>query len=158
MRVPSQKATLVIDGPLAEFPYVKKTGSWSLDAEVSDADVFYAAGWPAIKGLGAALAFRSNGLDITSSKGSIADLKLEKVSAQFRDFDDNNLGIEGQISGDLANYYSVLANSPLRQRFDGLLKHTQARGPSRVALRLAIPLHDTDHPATCGRRAFEAAP
>ncbi len=157
LRTPIPKAQLVIDGPLADFPFDKKPGVWSLDASIAGADVFYAAGWPEVRDMNAELAFRGNGLGIRVTQGTIANLPVQKVEARFRDFNDQLLSINGQVAGDLERFYGVLAASPLRSRFEGLFKHTRAKGPGRLDLRLDIPLHAADKTLASGRVAVDGA-
>ncbi|MEK6806917.1 MAG: YhdP family protein [Pseudomonadota bacterium] len=157
VRTPITQAQLVIDGPLADFPFDKKPGAWSLDANVADAEVFYAAGWPEVRSLNADLAFRGNGLAIRVNQGTIAELPVQKVEARFRDFSDSLLSVNGQVAGDLGRFYSVLAASPLRPRFEGLLKHTRARGPGQLDLRLDIPLNHPGNTDASGRVVVSGA-
>lgn len=157
VRIP--KARLEIDGPLDQFPFNQKKpqGRWALDITVADAAVNYGTGWPLLRELSAQLAFRGNGLTIEANRGNLLGVDIESVTARFRDFSDNRLTIEGQVRGELANYYEFLAASPLRPRFAGLLQRTQPSGVARTRLQLDIPLNNPDATQVSGRVSLDGA-
>ncbi len=148
LRVPITTAQLTIDGAL---------DTWVLDARLNDAEVFYADGWPAIKGLNAAVDLRDGSIVVNADKGRIADIPIQKIEARIPDFSRGDLQIDGQLSGELERLLAVLAASPLRSRFEGMFKHTRAKGPARLGLRLEIPLEDASKTAVSGRVAIDGA-
>lgn len=153
-RVP--RGELLIRGPLADFPFhQRKTGEWKLDLDVADARLAYAPDWPGVDDLSAHLAFRGNGLLITSESARLSGNRVEQVSARLADFHDSLLTIDGRVSGETARFYDFLRNSPLRQRLAGLVNRTRAAGPARVGVHLDIPLHKAQDTEVSGTVALD---
>jgi uncharacterized protein (TIGR02099 family) len=132
---------LRIRGPLADFPYHKRSsGSWSLELEVADTQLDYAPGWPAITDLRTSLSFAGNGLSIRGGSGRLLGSRFAEVGGGIDDFAQKNLRIVAQVDGALEQHYAVLRASPLREPLRALLDQTRPEGDARVGLRLHIPL------------------
>ncbi|HVT34457.1 MAG TPA: DUF3971 domain-containing protein, partial [Nevskiaceae bacterium] len=148
-RIPS--ARLAIHGALADFPFVDgKPGEWKLDVSVAGATLAYAARWPQADNLRAQLHFRGNSLSIESDGADLGGVHARRINAEFGDFRESHLAIDGQVSGEMVRYYSFLQNSPLRETLSGLLDNTRAAGPAEVSLHLDIPLRDAQRTAASG--------
>lgn len=138
-RVPS--AQLRIHGPLHDFPFAQgDSGEWKLGIDVADARLNYAPGWPALDQLQAHLDFHGNGLLIESTSAQIGGIPVDRVSARFADFQDALLTVDGQVSGEMAQYYQFLRASPLAVTLAGLVNNTRAAGPAQVGVHLDVPL------------------
>ena len=148
-RVP--RGDLAIRGALSDFPFDKgRAGEWKLDLDVSGANLAFAPDWPAIEDIDARLAFRGNGLTIEGDKCRLAGNRIGSVRASIADFHDSLLHIDGEVAGETARFYDFLRNSPLRKPLAGLVNHTRASGPARVAVSLDIPLHHVDATEVAG--------
>lgn len=142
-RVP--RGELLIRGPLSDFPFHERdTGEWKLDLDVAGARLAYAPEWPAVDDLSARLAFRGNGLSISSESARISGNRVDSVNAEIADFREGLLLIDGEVGGDTARFYDFLRNSPLRKQLAGLINRTRASGPAEVGVHLEIPLHDVN--------------
>jgi uncharacterized protein (TIGR02099 family) len=150
------RANLVIQGPLADFPYHKNpTGRWSLDIDASDVELSYHPDWPGVGDLAARLHFEGNSLAIETTRGTVAGNALEKATARFPDFATGQLLIDGVTRGETARYYDFLRRSPLRDKLKGLLGHTTARGAAAVDVHLDIPVKEPLRTQVSGRVALD---
>jgi uncharacterized protein (TIGR02099 family) len=150
------RANLVIQGPLADFPYhVRPTGRWSLDIDASDIELAYHPDWPGVSDLAARLHFEGNSLAIEATRGTVAGNALEKATARFPDFATGQLLIDGATRGETARYYDFLRRSPLRDTLKGLLSQTTARGTAAVDIHLDIPVKEPQRTRVDGRVALD---
>lgn len=135
-------AHLVIDGPIADFPYHQNpTGNWLLDLPIVDARLDYQRAWPGAEDLYALLKFRGNGLNFVAERAQISGVRILGAKGSIEDFSQSPLVIDGQTQGDAARYYDFLRGSPLAERLAGLVGHTEAEGLANVDVHLQIPLH-----------------
>lgn len=141
---------LRLDLPFSEVGKKRIPDGFQLDLQVAGGQLAFLPDWPAADGLEARLAFRGNGLTVTSDRGSLRGLKLEQLSARIEDFSERRLVIDGRISGDAARFYQVLDATPLRKRLSALLDKTDAAGPAVVGLGLQVPLDDGAEPEVDG--------
>lgn len=136
----SPAASLRIDGPLADFPYVDAPGTFALDIDVADATLAYVPKWPAIEKIAARLEFRGKGLSIRGNQGMISGNRIIAAEASIPDFKQAQLKVTGEVRGDAARFYDFLRGSPLATPLAGLLDRTQVAGEATVKLNLDVPL------------------
>lgn len=144
------RGKLEINGPLRQFPFTDGGGVWNLDLDVAGARLMYSPRWPKAENLSAKLHFHGNGLSIDADSADIGGSHAGGIQARIRDFRDHLLVIDGSVEGEMAKFYDFVRNSPLQKNLAGLLNHTRASGPARVALHLDIPLNDADKTAASG--------
>jgi uncharacterized protein (TIGR02099 family) len=145
------KGTLILNGPLADFPFDKRPGTFSLDIEAEDVLLAFQPDWPPVENLSARLQFRGNSLNIESTKGTLGGSPIRKVTARFPDFGAAELLIDGRIEGQTPDFYAFLKQSPLRQQLEALLERTTAQGPAAVDVKLVIPLRRAENTRATGR-------
>lgn len=146
------RATLVIQGPLADFPFHEQaTGHWALDIDAADVELAYHPDWPAVSDLAARLHFEGNSLAIESRQGTIVGNPIEAVTARFPEFGTGQLLIDGTVRGETARFYQFLSSSPLRDKLKALLTQTTASGPSAVDIVLDIPVKEASRAQVSGR-------
>lgn len=147
---------LQINGPLADFPFdERRSGQWNLDLEVAGGRLAYLPEWPAAENIQGQLRFTGNSLSIESKSLDIAGNRADLVRANFADFRDRLLTIDGNINGETSSFYSFLRNSPLRETLSVLVNKTRAAGPAKVAVHLDIPLHEGGKPTVTGTVALD---
>lgn len=138
-------ATLLIDGPLADFPFhQRQTGRWSLKLPVSGARLEYQPDWPGVDQLAATLEFAGNGLSFAAQRGIISGIAVTSASGQIADFAQAPLMIDGRTTGETSAYYAFLRASPLATKLAGLLRHSEAAGPAETDVHLEVPLHHVE--------------
>lgn len=150
------RATLVIQGPLADFPFHKNpSGRWALDIEAADVELAYHPDWPAVNDLDAQLHFEGSSLAIESTQGAIVGNPIETVTARFPDFGTGQLLIDGTVRGETARFYQFLSSSPIRDKLKALLTQTTASGPAVVDIHLDIPVKEAAETKVSGRVALD---
>ncbi|MDP3294239.1 MAG: AsmA-like C-terminal region-containing protein [Nevskia sp.] len=133
---------LLIDAPLTPRDADNHpTLRWELRLKVSDGVLAFAPDWPAAVAVAADLHFHDRGLDIDVGEGRISDLTVTRLHAEIADFFVPALVLDGAFSGDAANLYRLLRDSPLKTRVSGLLARTEASGPAEATLALRLPLN-----------------
>lgn len=133
---------LLIDAPLTPRDADNHpTLHWELRLKVRDGVLAFAPDWPAAVAMAADLHFHDGGLDIDASEGRISDLTVTRLHAEIADFFVPALVLDGAFSGDAANLYRLLRDSPIKSRVSGLLARTEASGPAEATLALRIPLN-----------------
>lgn len=146
------RASLVIKGPLRDFPFVDTpSGQWQLDIEAQDVELAYQPDWPPVEDVAATLRFSGNGLDIQATRGVISGNPIKAATARFPDFATGQLLVDGTVTGEIARYYEFLSASPLRETFATLLSQTSASGPASVEIHLDIPVSDAARTNVRGR-------
>ncbi|MGQ0621604.1 MAG: YhdP family protein [Panacagrimonas sp.] len=136
----SPSATLRIDGPLADFPFVDAPGSFALDIDVADAALAYVPNWPTIEKIAARLEFRGKSLSIRGDQGLVSGTRIVSARASIPDFGQAQLTVSGEVQGDAARFYDFLRASPLATPLAGLLDRTEVAGETTVKLNLDVPL------------------
>lgn len=138
------KATLAIDGPLADFPFHKNpTGHWSLQLPLTGARLQYAPNWPGVDQLAATLNFAGNGLRFETQRGNINGVTVTQTRGGIADFADAPLVLDGKTVGEAPYYFAFLRASPLATRLQALLSQSEAEGPAEADVHLEIPLHSS---------------
>lgn len=146
------RATLVIQGPLADFPFHKHpTGRWALDIDAADVELAYHPDWPAVNDVDAQLHFEGSSLAIESRHGTIVGNPIETATARFPDFGTGQLLIDGTVRGETGRFYQFLSSSPIRDKLKVLLTQTTASGPSAVDIHLDIPVKEATQTKVSGR-------
>lgn len=135
-----------IHGLLDGFPYDDpEKGRWQADLALERAQLAFARTWPPLRDIKAQLHFAGSALDIELARARIGDVEVDPTQGHIADLHSSDLLIDGSTRGDLAAYYAVLRDSPIRERLNGLLSSTEASGGAEAELHLAIPLH-SEHP------------
>lgn len=135
---------LRLRGDLADFPYRDATtGEFRVDAQVRDATLAYAPGWPAIERFDGRLEFERAGMLIAMKSGAVFGAHLGATTATIPDFSDAILRVEGEADGPAQEMVRFVNESPVRNRIDDFTTDTLVDGRAALSLRLTIPLRDT---------------
>lgn len=143
-------ATLSLDGDLAEFPFhAGAAGTFAVDVRTRDATLAYADGWPSLTGIDANLRFAGTGLTIDVAHAEVRGAQITRAHAVIRDLSERNplLSMSGAATGSTASFLDFVAKSPVAEWTDGVGASITARGDSRLALGVDLPL-DTPEKAT----------
>lgn len=141
---------LVIKGALRDFPFVGKPGEFDVDFQVRGGGLAYADDWPAISNIAAHLKFHGLSMDLKTTQGRMIGVPLGPVTARIEDFRDAMLKITGRAGADLSRQFAFLAESPLRDHYQGLLDALEVGGPAEIKIDLAMPLKDIDRTQVSG--------
>lgn len=106
---------------------------------ITNAEVDYQPGWPAVKAADASLLLRDQGLEISVSKGQIYDSQIEHGWVYLPP-SSQNLHIIANVNGDSADIGATLLDSPLLGGGNAELKDWTLKGAAQTRLNLMIPL------------------
>lgn len=138
----SNDARLRLRGNLRDFPFAKPgQGEFRIVAQVRDAVLEFAQGWPLIEDIDGELLFERDRMEITGRRGRTLGTALANVRVAIPRLgaDDARLDIQGSAQGPTARFLEYIRRSPLREFTGDFADEADARGDGRLRLRLAIP-------------------
>jgi uncharacterized protein (TIGR02099 family) len=113
--------------------------------------------WPELSGIEAEVAFDRDRMAITARHARAYGYELANVSVQIPHLGTPNqhLLVDGQGSGSLTEMLRYVAASPVNPWTGGWLGGTQASGPSRLTLKLDVPLAHPNETTAAGSVFFQ---
>lgn len=137
------RGSLVLRGPLQDFPFETHTGRFEVRFDVTDLKLAYREEWPPLQVDDAEVVFHNNTVHIALRHGRIYDSEVLSTEANIRSLlPVAPVEISGQVHGPLSDPLRLLTTSPLRARFGDLAAGVKAGGDAQLALDFAIPLGD----------------
>tara|TARA_R110001592_G_scaffold6550_3_gene35233 strand:- start:2986 stop:7107 length:4122 start_codon:yes stop_codon:yes gene_type:complete len=147
-----KQAQVLINGPLAKFPFADKSGTFVVDAELEQATFKFSQDWPAIKNFYANLNFTNNSMLITGRSGTLTGLDVNGVQAAIDD-----LGNEAILTVDTliepvsaTNVADLMAKSSLKNSVGSVLQQLQVKGDIEGEFHLNLPLSATENVLASG--------
>lgn len=151
----SEDARFVLQGDLEDFPYRDPaTGTFLVEASLSDGRLAYAPGWPAIDRIHGALRFERAGMEIDAQSGMVWNVALAGTRARIADFEKPLLQVEGSGAGPAQDMIRFVNESDLRTKIDDFTRETSASGDAKLQLALELPLGDLDATRVRGAVSF----
>ncbi|MEN9314742.1 MAG: hypothetical protein RIS35_1135, partial [Pseudomonadota bacterium] len=151
----SDDVRLRLRGDLADFPFRNPaSGDFSVVAQLRNATLRYAPGWPAIERFEGNLAFERGGMRVGMRSGRVFDVQLGRTEAVLPDLGHPTLTVEGTGEGPASDMIRFVNQSPVATRIDDFTRDTSARGSARLSLRLELPLADMAAARVAGSVTF----
>jgi len=149
----SDDVRLTLQGDVKKFPFEPGKGVFRLEAQVKDVVLDYVQGWPRIDGIHARVLFQGKAMEITSSQARIYGVALSPVKAVIPDLihHEEHLHIEGEASGPLQDFIRFANFSPVGEILRGFTDTLSGSGPTRLALKLHVPLRHSRDTTLAGR-------
>jgi uncharacterized protein (TIGR02099 family) len=138
---------VIVRGRVDQFPFNKPDqGLFKVSADIKQAVLDYAIGWPAIQKLNANLLFQGARMEINADGGTILGNRIKQVKAVIPvlDADDPQLDIEAETDGNTSDGVQFINNSPVRQLTEGFTDQLRTSGNGQLRLKLQIPLNNVD--------------
>ena len=137
-----EQAALRLRGKLDERPFDGPGEIFSARARVSGVGLRYARRWPGIEDLEARLHVEGGRTEIRITGGNVEGAGIARATATITGTGAPAplLEIEGTVRGRTEQAAAFLRHSPLAPRFARVLDTLDARGPSTLALRVALSL------------------
>ena len=147
---------LTLRGDVTQFPFEQGNGVFRLEAQVKDVVLNYAQGWPRIDGIQAHVLFQGKTMEITSSQARIYGVALSPVKAVIPDLihHEEQLHIEGEANGPLQDFIRFSNFSPVGAILRGFTDTLTGSGPTRLALKLHVPLRHSRDTTLAGRLSW----
>lgn len=135
------QAEILFFGSVADFPFRGREGVFQAYADVENLDLDFDPDWPHVTGLSGRIGFAGAGMSFDARSGVIGGAQIREAHGQTSDFDrDPWLTVTGKISTDIPQSMSFLAQTPLRQIPQRLLRVADPHGQSEIDLTLKVPL------------------
>ncbi|WP_275075777.1 AsmA2 domain-containing protein YhdP [Providencia rettgeri] len=133
-------ATLVYKGDPANFPYDRNDGQFQVYVPLRDATFEYDSEWPALLNLDMDLDFRRAGLYMHAPMVKLADATATNLDAIIRDYTEEMLYIDADISGTGKQIQQYFMHTPMKHSIGNTLEELQIGGTVNGQLSLSIPL------------------
>ena len=146
------QAQVLLNGPLASFPFNNNEGIFVVDAELEDATFKFDEQWPAITSFSANLNFTNNSMLITGRSGHLVGLDVNGVQATIDDLaNEQILVLDTLIKPSPARLIAdLMAQSPLKESVGNVLEQLQVSGDIHGKFHLNLPLNATEQVLTSG--------
>ena len=117
----------------------------------------YATDWPELTGVSGTVRFDGSRLDARVESGHVFGSALRELRIAIEDVNAEAPVVEasGRVEGGSADVMRYLAESPLRERFAGVLENLAPHGRSTIDFHLVLPLQDAESAAIEGRIALD---
>lgn len=142
-----KQAQVLVNGPLASFPFTDNSGVFVVDAEIEKAVFKFSNDWPEINDFSANLNFTNNSMLITGRKGELSGLDVTGVQVAI-----DNLGNEAILTVDTliqpspaSNVANLMAQSPLKNSVGSVLQQLVVQGDIQGEFHLNLPLNATEN-------------
>ncbi|MFN3545289.1 MAG: YhdP family protein [Thiobacillus sp.] len=145
-----------VKGDLRHFPFAEGDGEFRAEAQVRDAVIDYAPGWPRIDGIRARLLFEGKRMEVQAQAGTIFGVTLAPVKAVIPDLihHEELLLIDGVANGPIQDFIRFTHESPVGARLRGFTEGLGGSGPIRLALNMTVPLRHSHDTTLQGRLSF----
>ncbi len=153
-------AGVLLHGPLDRFPFRHGEGRFEVRANVVDAIVDYAPGWPRLERVEAELIFSGPSMEVRGHRAEMLASELSRVRIAIADMKRKPLVVEiaGRARGGAEDVVAFLDEAPpLKARFGHILEGARARGASDLTLALKLPLGEGAELEVAGETRLEDA-
>lgn len=141
-RISKAQGKISVNGPLADFPFDKQPGEFSIKSHLTGVDLVFAPKWPVTKNIEAYLQVDKRLLDADIINADLKNIKIKQGNVRVTDLglDKELLLIHSKLrtSGEKALTYVM--NSPLRQKLSAL-NMLKIQGLLDLDFRLEAPLY-----------------
>lgn len=146
-RIDKVSGEIIVDGALADFPFDKKPGQFSINSYLSGIDLLITPRWPLTREIEAHLQMNQRTLDVDINHALLQDISIDKLSLRIPDIGlgKEALLIHSNIHAQAKQIRNYVYASPLGDRFLKW-KTLEIRDPVELDLQLDIPLYPArDH-------------
>lgn len=154
-----QDGRAVLRGPLANFPFDKQKGEFSVTGRLSHVDLSFAPNWPTLNKIDGKIAFVGRKLEIDIAYAETLGLETSGVHGVIPNIggkDPSILEVTTQpFEMDAKNGLNYIYNSPLQRSIGKMLKELKLQGPSHLSLSLKIPLEHPENTVVRGDLSFK---
>ncbi|GLX77853.1 DUF3971 domain-containing protein [Thalassotalea insulae] len=151
------QAVVMINGPIADFPFTQGNGTFVVDAELTNSTFKFDSQWPAVEHFSANLNFTNNSMLITGRDGTLAGIDVKGVQAEIADLSDEQvLSIGAQFKQTApALIANLMMSSPLSDTVGEVLEKVVITHPVSGEFQLNLPLNDVEAAVAQGNVYFD---
>jgi uncharacterized protein (TIGR02099 family) len=134
--------TVTQTGPIRGFPYREGQGSFHATARAKGVALFFAPGWPEIRGLDADVAFDGPAMHAIATRGALAGISITQAEANSADYRESIVAIRASVKGDAGRGIRLLQESPLAPSLGAAFAEVTGSGPVTGELAMYLPIKD----------------
>ena len=139
----ASNARLRLKGNLADFPYTKpKSGEFEVRAQINDAVLDFADGWPALTDIRGDIVFAAERMQLNVKSARSLGANVRNVVADIPDLiaEENVVMLRGLASGPTGEFLRYIESSPVGASIDNFQRMIVAEGNGLLDLNLNLPL------------------
>lgn len=146
---------IIINGKLDEFPFEKGNGLFLIDTYITNAELDYWPGWPAVSQLSGRLIFKGRSMEFNLDHGKFLSVPLDfsiplkKIHAVIPWLEKDKqavLFIDGNVNSTLTDGFNFLRATPLEGKMLNVIKNFDGTGAIKSQIHLTIPLEKGEVP------------
>ena len=136
----------VLRGALDKFPFDHGEGKFETRFDVTDGQLDYEPGWPAISKIQGEVIFSGRSLDIVGRSGQILKANVHDVTAHVADLelDDPLLELRGEVDSSTQDLVQYIVASNLVDGYSKELQQLESQGSAALKLEIDIPMTSGD--------------
>ena len=138
------QATVSITGPTGGFPYREGQGVFRASGHVTGVNLFYAPGWPELRGIESDFSFDGPALHAVASRGSIGGIPFTAAEINSGDLRDAVFATRGTAETDAGLGIRMLQGTPLAPSFGTVFAELTGSGPVKAELAMVLPIKDLE--------------
>ena len=138
------QARISITGPTRGFPYREGQGEFRASGHAAGVTLFYAPGWPELRGIDSDFTFDGPALHAVASRGSIGGVAFTAAEINTGDLRNAIFAARGRTETDAGRAIRMLQGTPLARSFGTIFSDLTAAGPARAELAMYLPIKDLE--------------
>lgn len=136
------KATVVLNGKINDFPFDNKEGGFAVEVEASDFTLNYRKGWPKITNAKVNSVFTGQGLKVHLLSGESKSNVLYDSRAEIESYLNADLNLNISATGSSHSMVQYLVNSPILPKSKKVINTMRFIGDVGTTIKVNIPLGD----------------
>lgn len=140
-----RRGKIRFDGPLERFPFDGGEGVFRVDAQVEDATLQYAPGWPAATNIQADMVIENMRLYSVSNTSMNEGNSVRDARVEIADLREPVLTIDAFATGTLESIIGYSRASPIGGLFGGHLDRLQVDGDASFNVLLTYPITEREN-------------
>ena len=136
----AMRGTLILQGPIAKFPFDNNEGRFLVNANIRDVRLNYNVAWPPVENLNGKMIFANRSMMILTHGAKIMRVPVKSIKATISDLDMPVLSIDSSIHTDSSVGLRFIKSSPLRKTVAKKLRSLKLTGSMQLLLKMVIPL------------------
>jgi uncharacterized protein (TIGR02099 family) len=135
-------ARVSITGPTRGFPYREGQGVFRAQGRAAGVNLFYAPGWPELRGVDAEFSFAGPALHAVANRGSIGGIAFTDGEVNSADLRGAIFAVRGRAETDAGRGIRMLQATPLAPSFGAIFPALSGSGPVRAEVAIALPIKE----------------
>jgi uncharacterized protein YhdP len=136
--------SLVLQGPVNQFPFDQHDGTFLINTQIKDANLNYQRAWPSLQKINGELIFSGRQMQVLIDTAELLNIPLKNIKSNIPMIKKNVQAIlhivSDEISTRLEKGQAFLVAAPLTRGTLSQLKNLILTGPLQFSLQMAIPL------------------